>query len=87
MLNETKLVGTLNTKQPVIYLVYDPTLKDMVGAGDVNLTTKSTIFFVSSTNKVKSLTGGDEGVAFLYNPKDTYVWVLYLGSQDLQLVG
>ena len=87
VLNETKVLKTLSLGQPVAIFVYDPTLKDMVGAGDVNLTTKSTIFFVSSTNKVKSLTGGDEGVAFLYNPKDTYVWVLYLGSQDLQLVG
>ena len=87
VLNLTKVVKTLKVAQPVDFMVYDPTLKDMVGAGDVNLTTKSTLYFISSSNGLKSIAVGKDGIAFLYDPKDTYVWVLNLGSADLQLVG
>jgi len=88
VINQTKVVKTLTVKQPVPYLVYDPSLKDMVGAGDVNVTTNSTLFLISSTNTVSApLTVGKLGIAFLYNPKDKYVWVVNEGSSDLQLVG
>ena len=87
VLNQTKVVKTVNLAQPVVLLVYDPTLKDMVGAGDVNRTTTSILYFVSTTNTLTSIKVGKEGVAFLYNPKDTFVWVVNLGSNTLQLVG
>jgi len=87
VLNETKILKTLTLSQPVAILVYDPLLKDMVGAGDVSLKTPSTIYFISSSNSLTTLAGGKEGIAFLYNPKDTFVWVLNLGSMNLQLVG
>lgn len=87
VINETKVVTTLTVAQPVPLLVYDPTLKDMVGAGDVNLTTTSTLYFVSSTDALTHISVGKEGIAFLYNPTDTYVWVLDLGSANLKLVG
>ena len=84
--NTTKVVKTLTTTQLVLNLVYDPTLKDMVGAGDVNLTTVSLLYSITSANAISSLKVGKLAVAFLYDPKDTYVYVANIGSDSLDLI-
>lgn len=85
--NSSKLVKTISTKQGVVYLVYDPALKDMIGAGDVNLTTTSLLYVIGSSNKISTLTVGKEGIAFVYDPVDSLVYVANLGSDSLDLVG
>ena len=83
----TTLGTPIKTSQSVLFLVYDPTLKDLVGAGYVNLKTVSKVDFISSTNSLTSLKVGKGAIAAFYNPKDTYVYVANLGSDDVDLVG
>ncbi|MGD0250516.1 MAG: hypothetical protein ABSB97_06490, partial [Thermoplasmata archaeon] len=83
----TTVAKTLKVTQNVTLMIYDPTLKDMVGAGDVNQTTVSTLFFVSSTNAVSSITAGKYAIAAFYDPKDAYVYVVNIGSKNVELVG
>lgn len=87
VLNLTSVVKRVTTSQPVIDMIYDPALKDMVGAGDVNRTTVSVLYFVSSTNGLTSITVGKLSLAVFYDPKDTYVFVVSLGSDAAEFVG
>ena len=83
----TTVVKTLTVSQTVPLLIYDPTLKDMVGTSFVNLTTVSTFYAITSSNTVSTLTVGKGAVAPFYDPKDTYVYVVNIGSKDVELVG
>ena len=87
VLNQTSVVSNITTTQPILLFTYDPTLKDMIGAGDTNITTTSKLYIVTSTNTVSSITVGKEAIAFFYNPTDHYVWVANVGSDTIDLVG
>lgn len=87
VVNQTSVVKTLNTTQPIILFTYDPVLKDMIGAGDTNLTTTSNLYIVTSANSVSSFKVGKDAIAFLYDPTDTYVYVANVGSDTVDLVG
>ena len=87
VLSGTSIAKTLTVKQPVPVLVYDPTLKEMVGAGDVNMSTVSILYLISSANAVSSLKVGKYAIAPFYDPKDTYVYVVNIGSRTAELVG
>jgi YVTN family beta-propeller protein len=83
----TKVAATIKTSQPILFFTYDPTLKDMFGAGYPK-SGNSTLYALNSLNKVAtSFTVGKEAVAFLYDPKDTYVYVANIGSNNVELVG
>lgn len=87
VISGTTLKSPIKTSQSVPFLVYDPTLKDMVGAGYVNLKTVSVLNLVSSNGSLSTLKVGKGAIAPFYDPKDTYVYVANLGSDDLELVG
>lgn len=87
VISGTTLGTPIKTKQSAYFLVYDPTLKDMVGAGYVNLKTVSVLNLISSSNSLSTLKVGKGAVAPFYDPKDTYVYVANLGSDDVDLVG
>lgn len=87
VLNKSSMVvKTLKPAQSIIYFVYDPTAKEMFGAGFVNATTKSILYAISSGNSLSSVTVGDEAIAFAYDPVDTYVYVANIGSDSLDIV-
>lgn len=83
----TTITKTLKLSQSVSLLVYDPTLKDMVGAGEANATTASILYLITSANAVSSLKVGKLAIAAFYDPKDTYVYVVNIGSKNVELVG
>lgn len=86
VLNGTKLVTQIKTGQPVYYFTYDPSFALMFAAGTPN-TGASVLYAFDSTNSVVgSLTVGKEAVAFLYAPQDTSVFVVNIGSNDVERV-
>jgi YVTN family beta-propeller protein len=87
VISGTTVIKSLKVSQYVAYLLYDPTLKDMVGAGDVNATTVSTLNLITTTNSLSTLKVGKLAVAAFYDPKDTYVYVVNIGSKTVELVG
>lgn len=84
--NASKVVKNLTTKQPVPFLVYDPNLKDMFGAGFVNKATPSILYAITSKNVVSTITVGDYAVAYFYDPTDKDVWVVCIGSNTIDVV-
>lgn len=84
--NASAITKNLTTKQPVPFLVYDPALKDMFGAGFGGQKTASILYAITSTNAVSSITVGEQAVAYFYDPTDKDVWVVCITSDTIDVV-
>jgi len=83
--NSSKVVKTIPTSQPAPLMIYDASTKQMFAAGEVNLTTVSTLYAITSTFAVSKLKVGKFAIPFVYDPTDTYVYVANLGSDTLDI--